>query len=59
MIIIEPILDLITVRKEAIIGTVLPSHANDFKVPEVRKYLDLYVRGSNGYGGEDRVKLMS
>ena len=36
----------------------LPSHANDFKVPEVRKYLDPYVRGSNGYGAEDRVKLM-
>jgi len=36
----------------------LPSHANDFKVPEVRKYLDPYVRGSNNYGAEDRVKLM-
>ena len=36
----------------------LPSHANDFKVPEVRKYLDPYVRGSNGYGAEERVKLM-
>ena len=36
----------------------LPSHANDFKVPEVRKYLDLYVRGSNNYGAEEWVKLM-
>jgi len=36
----------------------LPSHANDFKVEEVRKYLDPYVRGSNGYGAEERVKLM-
>jgi 4-hydroxyphenylacetate 3-monooxygenase len=36
----------------------LPSHANDFKVPEVRKYLDPYVRGSNNYGAEERVKLM-
>jgi 4-hydroxyphenylacetate 3-monooxygenase len=36
----------------------LPSHGNDFKVPEVRKYLDPFVRGSNGYGAEDRVKLM-
>jgi 4-hydroxyphenylacetate 3-monooxygenase len=36
----------------------LPSHANDFKVPEVRKYLDPFVRGSNGYGAEERVKLM-
>ena len=36
----------------------LPSHANDFKVPEIRKYLDQYVRGSNGYEAVDRVKLM-
>ncbi|MEO5926972.1 MAG: 4-hydroxyphenylacetate 3-hydroxylase N-terminal domain-containing protein [Bryobacteraceae bacterium] len=36
----------------------LPSHANDFKNPEIRKYLDQYVRGSNGYSAEDRVKLM-
>jgi 4-hydroxyphenylacetate 3-monooxygenase len=36
----------------------LPSHANDFKVPEVRKYLDPFVRGSNNYGAEERVKLM-
>jgi 4-hydroxyphenylacetate 3-monooxygenase len=36
----------------------LPSHAVDFKVPEIRKYMDTYVRGSNGYDAEDRVKLM-
>jgi 4-hydroxyphenylacetate 3-monooxygenase len=36
----------------------LPSHANDFKIPEVRKFLDRYVRGSIGYGAEERVKLM-
>jgi len=36
----------------------LPSHANDFKVPEVRKYLDPYARGSNNYDAEERVKLM-
>ena len=36
----------------------LPSHAVDFKVPEVRKYLDRFVRGSNGYCALDRVKLM-
>ena len=36
----------------------LPSHASDFKVPEIRKYLDQFVRGSNGYSAEDRVKLM-
>jgi 4-hydroxyphenylacetate 3-monooxygenase len=36
----------------------LPSHANDFKQPETRKYLDQYVRGSNGYSAVDRVKLM-
>jgi 4-hydroxyphenylacetate 3-monooxygenase len=36
----------------------LPSHATDFKQPEIRKYLDQYVRGSNGYDAVDRVKLM-
>ena len=36
----------------------LNSHANDFKNPEVRPYLDRYLRGSNGYKAEERVKLM-
>jgi len=36
----------------------LPSHAADFKVPEIRNYLDQFVRGSNGYSSLDRVKLM-
>jgi 4-hydroxyphenylacetate 3-monooxygenase len=36
----------------------LPSHANDFKVPEIRNYLETFVRGSNGYSALDRVKLM-
>jgi len=36
----------------------LPSHGNDFRVPEVRQMLDPYVRGSNGYTAEERVKLM-
>jgi 4-hydroxyphenylacetate 3-monooxygenase len=36
----------------------LPSHVNDFKQPEIRKYLDTFVRGSNGYDAEARVKLM-
>jgi len=36
----------------------LPSHASDFKVPEIRKYLDQFVRGSNDYSAVDRVKLM-
>src|SRR4029453_13778113 len=36
----------------------LPSSALDFKAPEVRPYLDQFVRGSNGYTAEDRVKLM-
>ncbi len=36
----------------------LPSHSSDFKNPEIRKYLDQYVRGSNNYSAEDRVKLM-
>jgi len=36
----------------------LPSHAADFKNPEIRKYLDQYVRGSNDYSAVERVKLM-
>ncbi len=36
----------------------LPSSALDFQVPEIRPYLDQYVRGSNGYNAVDRVKLM-
>lgn len=36
----------------------LNSHAVDFKTPELRPYLDQYVRGSNGMIAVDRVKLM-
>jgi 4-hydroxyphenylacetate 3-monooxygenase len=36
----------------------LPSHAKDFSSPELRPYLDRYVRGSNGYDSVERVKLM-
>ena len=36
----------------------LPSSALDFKNPALRPYLDQFVRGSNGYTAEDRVKLM-
>jgi 4-hydroxyphenylacetate 3-monooxygenase len=36
----------------------LNSHSVDFKTPEVRPYLDRYVRGSNGYEAVDRVKVM-
>jgi 4-hydroxyphenylacetate 3-monooxygenase len=36
----------------------LNSHAVDFKTPEIRPLLDRYVRGSNGYDAESRVKLM-
>ena len=36
----------------------LNSHARDFKNPEMRPYLDRYMRGSNGYTAEERVKLM-
>ena len=44
-------------------GAVLPnmeaaSAYQDFKNPELRPYLEKYVRGSNGYNAEDRVKLM-
>ena len=36
----------------------LNSHARDFDSPELRKYLDLYVRGSGGVTAVERVKLM-
>ncbi|MCE0765772.1 Pyoverdin chromophore biosynthetic protein pvcC [Pseudonocardia kujensis] len=36
----------------------LNSHASDWKNPEVRPYLDQYVRGSNGIEAIDRVKLL-
>ena len=36
----------------------LPSSALDFQNPEIRPYLDQFVRGSNGYSAIDRVKLM-
>jgi 4-hydroxyphenylacetate 3-monooxygenase len=34
------------------------SHAVDFQTPELRPYLDTYLRGSNGSSALDRVKLM-
>jgi 4-hydroxyphenylacetate 3-monooxygenase len=36
----------------------LNSNAVDFKAPEIRGYLDTYLRGSSGYSAVDRVKLM-
>jgi 4-hydroxyphenylacetate 3-monooxygenase len=36
----------------------LPSHVDDFKSPEIRPYLDQYVRGSGGMDAVERVKLM-
>jgi 4-hydroxyphenylacetate 3-monooxygenase len=36
----------------------LNSSAVDFKVPEIRQYLDKYVRGSGGMPAVERVKLM-
>ena len=36
----------------------LNSHARDLKTTELRKYLDLYVRGSGGVTAVERVKLM-
>jgi 4-hydroxyphenylacetate 3-monooxygenase len=36
----------------------LPSSALDFKSAELRPYLDQFVRGSNGYSSEERVKLL-
>jgi 4-hydroxyphenylacetate 3-monooxygenase len=36
----------------------LNSHAVDFNVPEIRQYLDKYLRGSDGHDSVERVKLM-
>lgn len=36
----------------------LNSHVDDFKNPEIRPYLDQYVRGSKGIPAVDRVKIM-
>ena len=36
----------------------LNSHARDFKNADLRKYLDLYLRGSGGVDSVERVKLM-
>ncbi|MFI5015851.1 MAG: 4-hydroxyphenylacetate 3-hydroxylase N-terminal domain-containing protein [Hyphomicrobiales bacterium] len=36
----------------------LNSHARDFKSAEIRPYLDKYMRGSNGYKADERVKLL-
>jgi 4-hydroxyphenylacetate 3-monooxygenase len=36
----------------------LNSHASDWRNPEVRPYLDKYLRGSNGIQAIDRVKLL-
>ena len=36
----------------------LPSHAQDFKNPDIDKYLQRYVRGSNGIDYKQRIKIM-
>ena len=36
----------------------LNSHSSDFKVPELRIYLDKYLRGTGGITAEQRVKVM-
>jgi len=36
----------------------LPSHARDFKNPDVDKYLARYVRGSNDIDYKERIKIM-
>jgi hypothetical protein len=36
----------------------LNSHAAHFQNPDIRPYLDKYVRGSNGYDAVNRVKVM-
>jgi 4-hydroxyphenylacetate 3-monooxygenase len=34
------------------------SNVKDWHVPELRKYLDQYVRGSNGHTAEERIKVL-
>jgi 4-hydroxyphenylacetate 3-monooxygenase len=36
----------------------LTSSNRDFKNPEIRPYIDKYMRGSNGYSAVDRAKLL-
>ena len=36
----------------------LPSSARDFKNPDIDKYLQRYVRGSNGIDYKERIKVM-
>src|SRR5882757_407217 len=36
----------------------LPSHARDFKNPDIDKYLQRYVRGSSGIDYKERIKVM-
>jgi 4-hydroxyphenylacetate 3-monooxygenase len=36
----------------------LTSSARDFKNPEIRPYIDKYMRGSNGYSAVDRAKVL-
>lgn len=46
---------------ESILGSALiylNSHAVDFKTPELRGYLDRYLRGSDGTSAVERTKLM-
>src|SRR5690242_10989740 len=46
---------------ESILGSALiylNSHAVDFKTPELRGYLDKYLRGSDGTSAVERAKLM-
>jgi 4-hydroxyphenylacetate 3-monooxygenase len=46
---------------ESILGSALiylNSHAVDFKTPELRGYLDRYLRGSDGSDAVERTKLM-
>ena len=48
-----------TVEKVIASGLIyLPSHARDFKNPDIDKYLARYVRGSNGIDYKERIKIM-
>lgn len=47
------------VRRTVASGLIyLPSSAKDFANPEIDKYLSQYVRGSNGMGHKERIKIL-
>ncbi len=47
------------VRRTVASGLIyLPSSSKDFANPEIDRYLSQYVRGSNGMGHKERIKIL-